>query len=1136
MKNLLNAAGKLLPCNKKLFLTMRFSLLLLICSILTANAASVYSQNARLSLKLDDATLSEVFDAFEEQSEFVFFYNRDYFNDSRLVSVNFEDKQIDEILNELFTGEPVTYEIYDRNILLKIPPSISPGSGKKYMQQEPAVSGVVTDVTGQPIPGATIVVKGTLQGTVTDAEGRYAFAEMPAGAVLVFSFVGMQTQEVHVGAQKRIDIVLSEDVIGIDAVIAIGYGTQKKATLTGSVAAVQGEDLARTPATTLSSTMIGRMPGVIVNTRSASPGEENLQINIRGKSSWQSGNNPLIIIDGIANRSGFERLNPNDIESISVLKDASAAIYGSRAANGVILVTTKRGRDGKPTLEYTGDFGLTQPTRVPEMARSWQFAQYYTEAQRSGFIYSAEEIEKFRQGADPNLYPNYNIEDYILQKVAPQSSHTFSIRGGNNIVKYYISSRYLYQDSYFKEGIDDYNSYNVRSNLDAVITENLKLSVNLSARRDDVTRAIGSNSVYNVNVGYTNIGFFEWMLGNRPTEPIFYANGLPAPIYNVNLVEMIRGKAGQKDDRTGTVNSQATARWDLPFITQGLFLEGTAAYDFVNVRTKEFAKSYDMYAWDNSTGEYVNLNVNPVMSRSLNDYFYNSYSTTLSAKLGYERSFSRHNINTFVAYEQYSILYEWINATRNTFLSDQIPYQFAGDANTQQNEGSGYEFAYRNIFGRFGYNYAEKYLIDFTLRRDESLKFPPEKRVGLFPGISIGWRLSEESFIKDRFTNVDFLKARASFGQMGSDNVGDYQYLSSASLQSTSDSYVFGSDPSVVSTLYFTGTPNPNITWEVANTWNIGLEGTLWNGLLGFEAEYFLSRRSNILATRNASVPTYAGMTLPDENIGKAQNQGVELMLSHRNSVSNLRYNLSGNIAFTSNKIIYMDESPNVPDYQKREGYPIDSWLLYQTDGIFNTQEEFDATPVKRPGARVGDIKYIDVNKDGAIDDNDKIRLYHSCIPKIIFGLNSDFEFRGFELSILFQGQAGAKTYVNPNERNGDINLPLWIYDNRWTPETAESATIPRPFYHRAESYNTLKSDFWLRDASFLRLKNLQLGYNLPVDLISVVGLKGARFYVSGSNLLLIDKIKHYDPEVVNDLGVYYPATRIYNFGVNLTF
>ena len=1119
------------PLLNKLIMELKVSILLILVSVSNLIANPTYSQTKRVSLDMENKSVEQVMDEIERQSEFYFILNQKQVDVNRIVSVQSDNKLITEILPEMFMGTNINYAVLGRKILLTTDPleedfRVVPSDPV----QEKHITGLVRGKDGLAIPGVNVRVTGTDQGVTTDLYGRYSIDVSDEAESLTFSYVGMQQQTIPIGEMTQIDVTLIESDIKLDEVVVVAYGTQKRATLTGSISTVKNTALQKVPTTNLASTLAGRMAGVAVNTRGSAPGNETVQINIRGKSTWQGGS-PLIIIDGIANRTGFEKIDPNDVENISVLKDASAAIYGSRAANGVILITTKRGKIGKPTVEYSGNFGLTQPTRVPGMTRSWQNATYFTEAKRTSFMWTDEEIAKFKEGADKNLFPNYELEDYILQKVAPQNSQTLSVRGGTDMIRYYVSGRSLYQDSFFKDGIDDFNSYNIRANIDAKVSDNFSVAVDLLNRRDDIRRAVGSSTIDGIDVG-----FFELISATDPTKPILYENGLPAPMYENNWVEMIKGKGGERNTRTSNINSQVTAKWDLPFITKGLYLEGTGAYDFSNTRIKEFSKSFDIYAYDKSTGEYVNKNTNPVKNRGLYDSYSNAHRTTLSGKLGYNRSFGQHNLNAFVAYEQYSFNSEWIQATRSTFLSSQIPYLFAGDPNTQKNDGSGSEYAYRNVFSRIGYNFNEKYLVDFTLRRDESLKFPKDNRVGYFPGISVGWKISDESFIKNRLKFVDHLKIRASYGQMGSDNVGDYQYLATAALYGTFDSYVLGYPPSLVSTLYFIGTPNPLITWEVANSYNLGIDGSLWQGLLGFEVDLFLSKRSNILAARNASVPFYTGMTLPSENIGKAQNQGIELLLTHHRTIGDFSYDVSGNMTFTTNKIIFMDESPFVPDYQRREGHPIDSWLLYRTDGIFNTQEEFDATPVKRAGAQLGDIKYIDVNEDGVIDNLDMVRVYDSPMPKFFYGLNLDLAYKNFQLTMLWQGQAGAKTYINPTTRNGDINIPLWMYDNRWTPENAENATMPRAFYHRSESYNNLASDFWLRDASFLRLKTLELTYSLPTSLVSKISCSNIRVYVSGFNLLLFDKVKDYDPEIVNGLGIFYPATKVYNMGVRVTF
>ena len=1094
---------------------------------------SARTTSQTISLSGKGLSLKKVISVVEKQTGLLVFANEELLKIARPVSVTAHNMPVKEFLDLAFRDQPLKYVIEGISILIsRKPAEMSPAKPTPRTSilvaetiPQRLVTGTVTDSAGAPLVGATITLKGAKKSVTSDAAGKFDM-EVNDGDILVISYVGFQTREVTVGNSSDIRIMLRASQTGMDEVVVVGYGTQRKATVTGSVASVKGSEIAKAPTTNLTGSLAGRMSGVIINSRGSNPGNENINIFIRGKSSWQGGG-PLIIVDGIANRSGWERINPDEIETVSVLKDASAAIFGSRAANGVILITTKRGKTSRPVLEYHGDYGLTQVTRIPDMTRSWQYAQYYTEAKRSGYIYTPEEIEKYKSGADANLFPNYDLNDYALGATAPQTTHTLSLSGGNDVVKYFISGRYLYQGAVYKDAIDDFESYNIRSNIDVKASQNLNFSLNLSGRRDDKIRAVGSDAAN---------GFFGELLGTDPTKPIYYANGLPASIYDNNLIERIKGKGGNTNDQTTTINSQFTGKWDLPFITRGLYIEGTAAYDFSTVRTKQFSQSFDLYSFSNATGEYSNLNSNPVLNRGLYDYYYNAHSYTLNARVGYNKVFGMHNVSAFAAYEQYSTNNEWINASRSNFLSNQIPYLFMGAADGQKNDGSGYEYAYRNLFGRVAYAYDNKYLLDFTLRRDESLKFAPTNRAGLFSGVSAGWRISEEAFVKNNSKAIDNLKLRASWGQMGSDNVADYQYLTSAALRAATASMVFGAEPGVVPSLYLTGTANPDISWEVANTYNVALEGSLWKGLLGFEVEYFYSKRSNILATRNASVPAYTGLVLPAENIGRAQNKGVEILVTHRNRIGELKYDIGFNLTHTANRILYMDESPNIPGYQRREGYPIDSWLLFKTDGIFNNQKEFDDTPVKRAGAQLGDIIYQDVDGDGAITDNDRVRLYSSSMPSYTYGIPMNFEYKGFDMNMLWQGQASANTYINPTERNGDINVPMWLYNNRWTSGTAETATMPRAFYHRSEKNNTIASDFWLKDASFIRLKSLQLGYSLPKHMVSRLSMSAVRFYVSGFNLLLFDKMKDYDPELVNNLGVFYPSTKVYNMGVRVTF
>lgn len=1108
-------------------LSMKLSVILMFSGILQVSA---YTYGQKVTIRQKNVTLTNVLKDIQKQSGYNILYESTLVPKFSKLDVNLQNEDVEKSLSTVLNTHNLTYKIVDKNVILTRKVDM-PRTGKMDVEveavQQRVISGKVVNENAENLGNVSVSEKGTQNATMTDDMGNYTLTVSSSLPELVFSFVGYERLEVPAGSRVNVDVTMSPMQSGLDEVVVVGYGTQKRATVTGAVAVVKGEELAKVPTTNVIGSMAGRLSGVTINTRGGNPGSEAININIRGKSTWQGGS-PLIIVDGIPNRSGWERINPSDIESISVLKDASAAIYGSRAANGVILVTTKRGTQGKTSLEYKGDFGFTQVTRIPDMARSYEYAQYYTEAKRSGYIFTPDELEKFKSGADQNLFPNYELNDYVLSKGAPQMTHSLSLRGGSEKTRFYLSGRYLDQDAVYKSAADNFKSYNILSNLDMRVMDNLNVGVNLTGRRDDKIRAVGSSE--------TN-GFFEELLGTDPSKPIFFKNGYPAPIYDKNLVEQIKGMNGVENRGATTFTSLVTAKWDLPFITTGLFLEGTAAYDFANTRVKQFSKSYDLYAYNSSNDTYSNLNTNPVGNRSLYDYYFNSYKYTINGRLGYNKRFNDlHDISAFVAYEQYETSDEWISANRTSFLTDQIPYLFMGGAENQRNDGSGYEFAYRNLFGRLAYNFADKYLFDFTLRRDESMRFAEGNRVGVFPGLSAGWILSKESFITNNYTFINNLKLRASWGLMGSDNVAEYQYLASAALRGETSSAVFGSDPKVAPTVYLTGLPNPDITWEVANSSNIALEGSLWNNVLSFEIEYFFTKRDKILATRNASIPLYAGITLPQENIGKAKNQGLELVLNYHKINGEFRYGIGANFSHTKNEIVYMDESAFTPAYQRQEGHAIDSWLLYRTDGIFNTEAELEATAAKRADAKVGDIKYLDIDGDGAITDNDQVRLFESSMPRYIFGVPIQLGYRNFEFEMLWQGQAGAKTYINPTSRNGDINVPMWIYNDRWTEATAETATMPRAFYHRSETYNSLASDFWLKDASFIRLKSAQIAYTLPQSVVNKIGASELRIYGSGFNLLLFDKIKNYDPEVVNNLGVFYPSSRVYNLGVQLTF
>jgi TonB-dependent starch-binding outer membrane protein SusC len=1121
-------------CVPKIFLIMRLTTFFLLVLALQVKANG-YAQE-KITLSVSDVSLETVFQNIHQQSGYNFLYSDQVLANAKSISLKVRNASLAQVLKQCLKGQPFIYNIVDKTVVIKYTGKSEQSQIATPVLSPPIeISGTITDTTGKALAGVSIVVKNSHFGTTTDKNGEFKLSVANDRAVLIISYLGFVTEERRVGNNSIFNIMLKPSYTGLNQIVVVGYGTQKKINVTGAVGTISGKELTQSPASNLSNSLPGRLAGVIVNNRSGAPGDDAAQIFIRGKGSW-NGSGPLIIIDGIANRGGFDRINPQDIESISVLKDASASIYGSRAANGVVLITTKKGKIGTTTFSYDGNFGFTQPTRLTKFANSWQAATYDNEVNENLYhtpLYSPDEIQKFKDGTDPNLYPYYNIYDLMLNKSAPQSRNSLSVRGGSKGVKYYFSGGYLDEGSYFKQGVDNFKSYNILSNIDAEVSKNLEISLELMGRLDRKQNASQGNSL-GEPFGGSSSEEFEEMLVNPPTLPVFYTNGFPANLYGHNLVEGVRGKGGITTTGQNVLNSQLSFKWKLPFIINGLYVSGTGAFDYNNSTIKAFNNTYDYYQYDATNNSYGNENVNPSLGRSLNQSYQNTFGKTVNLRLGFTRNYGFHNIDAFVAYEQYSMNYDVMSAQRSVFLTDQLPYLFFGGTQNELNNGSAGQTAYRNTFGRIAYNYKEKYMAEITMRRDESVKFAPDKRVGYFPGISAGWRISEENFIKNNFHFIDNLKLRGSWGQSGSDAVGDFQYLATYVL---GQGYAFGSQATTSPSISASSVPNPNITWEVANNSNIGLDGDFWNGLLGFEMDYFWSKRSNILAKRNGSVPSYTGLVLPDENIGKTLNQGIEILLKHHNRISrNISYDISGNFTFVKNKVLFKDEAANIPDYQKQAGHSIDSYLLYETDGIFETQADLDKTPAKYPGAQVGDIKYIDVNGDGKIDSKDKVMVNENPTPMVIYGLTLGINYKGFSVSALMQGQADAKVLVNPMTRNGNLNIPLWMYDDRWTIDNTK-ATMPRAFNNRSETVNELPSTFWLRNASFARLKSLELAYSISSELLKNLGISQLRIYVNGFNLFTIDKMKgDYDPEMNSSLGVYYPQTKIYNLGINLTF
>ena len=1115
----------ILPWDTKNFRVMKITTLLLFLGIFTVTGTNSLAQVGSVTLNMEKTTLSRVFDEIEAQTQYDLFYKKDVLDDQRIVSVYAENENVAKVLKEILAIENVTYKVVDKSIV--IVPGKREANLQTIQQEEKTVIGTVKGPDGEPVPGVNIVEKGTTNGVITDMDGNYSISLSGENAVLQFSFIGFNTIEVPVGNQRELDVTMEESSISLDEVVAVGYGTQKKVTVTGSVASSDGEELAKVPTSSVTNAMVGRLPGLIANNRSGEPGYDDAELLIRGRSTTGD-NSPLVVVDGVADRAGgFARIDPNDIESISILKDASAAIYGSRAANGVILVTTKRGSKGKVKVNYSMNYGLKKPTVLPEMAESWQFAEMINEIETGIYgrdpMYSQEQINLFRNGEDPENYPNVNAMDKVLKNWSTQTRHNLSANGGGDVIQYYFSLGYQFDDNYYKNSGSYYEQYNLRSNVDVNATEHLTFKVNLAARQEDrMSNHYGSESIWRYLVKYDPRANIKWPGTDYPVV---------APQDDFNALTAVNGAMGYQDDQTSYFNADLRFEWDLPFVTQGLSVAGGLFVDRGDNFYKHFQKAF--YLYEKVGDEYVPQKFGP-SNAALNENMNQNVGLTSNFRINYEKSLDAHNLNAFVAYEQYESRYDYLYGSRQDFVASNIDQLFAGDQTTAQNDGTASEYGRQNYFGRLDYNYSEKYLFQFNWRYDGSENFPEGERFGFFPGVSAGWRISEESFWKNNLDAIDYFKLRGSWGQMGNDQIARFQYMTTYTFDNPA--ILGGASPEPHTGVWQNRTANPNITWEVATTTNIGFDSRFLK-IFTLDFELFQTKRENILAQRNAAIPEYSGLALPDENIGEAEVKGYEVTLGLSKKLGEFRVNASANYSFAKSEITYMDEPEGVLDWQAITGKSIGAdWLMYEADGIFNTEEELNNYP-HLPNAQVGDIKFRDIDGNDVIDGDDQIRPDKTSTPEIIYGFNLSVDWRQWSLSTLWQGASNVWQYIF--WESGTIgNFTKDFYNNRWTENNTE-ASYPR-VYDRQATVTGQNNTFWLKDASYLRLKNIQLAYTLPDRFVSRLPIDNLRFYVSGYNLLTFSGLENSDPETTQGSQGFAawstPQSKVINFGLNLSF
>lgn len=990
------------------------------------------------------------------------------------------------------------------------------------------ISGNVTSSDSQPLPGVSIVVKGTATGVSTDFDGNYAISNVANNATLVFSYLGFTTKEMLIGSQSTINVVLEEDVSTLDEVVVVGYGTKKRSEVVGSIATVSGEELQKNPSPDFASSLAGRLPGLTINQTSTRPGEENTNIIIRGHGTYRN-NSVLIVIDGIPSRDGLTRLDANDIESTTVLKGAAASIYGSRAANGVILITTKRGYRGPAEVTFQTNVSINAPTRFTKVANAFDYGRQVNAVQtRQGLAatYSASELEDLRS------FQSTDWMKGLFESSTTSFKHDISMRGGGETNKYFISigKRGQPNSAFSGDNVSKADQYNFRANIDVDATDNLVVSLDLSGR---LYESVIGGSTFDALIGATR---------SSPLEPIFRDGKLFSRAQGaLNPLALFQKEGGYSKAKQTLFNGTLKLKYKIPGVN-GLSVSLRGAVDFTQNYNKSFADLVTQYVPDpNDLSQLIEDRVGKTANPTLSEAYSRNRRLLSYAEIAYKRKFNDvHSVDAFVGIEETRVVANGTTVSRHSgLLSLQNDQLSSGDVETQLNGSSASEQAIQSYVGRLDYVYDEKYSAQFQFRHDGSYILNPDNNSEFLPSVGASWTISKENFLKDNST-ISFLKLRSIWGKIGNDNIDPFQFLNRFSPNGSQP--LQGGNVPVITTVG--ADANPFVTWEVEEALDIGLDSKFFNDKLLLNLTYFETRRENILSPRNATVPKFTGITLPDENIGITENKGFEIELGYKTTFGEVGFNALGNVSYSKSNLVFNDAVPPLEgeEYQDLNGHKIFSRLLYDAIGIYRTQEDLDNNP-GLPGVGLGDLIYADTNDDGTITTNDRIVFDEGQTPEFTFGLALGATYKGFELSTFIQGQTNASIQeaVIYSGAPNSANAPAYYLENAYTVDTP-NATLPRIGNSQTQinGYDgSNASTFWQRDASFIRLKTVELSYSLPKEILNTIGVNSLRIYANGNNLLTFDKFKKdglYDPENVSGLGISFPNQKIYNFGLSVTF
>lgn len=1094
---------------------------ILLLSLTTLSAASF---GQRLTLKENNANLIDVLQKVEKQVPYRFVYDRADVLGITVESVDLKSVPLDEGLKLLLNENGLEYKKFDDYIVIK---KSTTGRAKTL---QASISGVVTDMNGQPIADVSVAVKDQPgRATTTNASGEYRLDAPSSNAILVFQHISYVTREIPTRGGTVLNVTMEEQREAIDDVVVVGYGTQRKINLTGAVSAVSGSDFQNRPITNIGRGLQGLMPGVTVRNLATAPGNQAPQIRIRGVGTWGDAN-PLVVVDGIPG-GNMNILNPDDIESISVLKDAaSSSIYGVRGANGVILVTTKQGKSGKPNISLNSYYGFQTPTALPEMLGSVEYMMLQNEANINAAqtpTYSEEQIRIAREGSDPNYFANTDWVGEVYRPSAPQQSHNLSINGGAENVNYYLSYGYLGEGGLVTGDNFKANRHNVRLRLNTTLLDRVKLDANIGyVDRDYVGSASGTTPL-------------SAAISIRPLVPVRFTNGSWGYHGGQSNPVAIANDGGSNEFGSQEVTANVSATVNL---LKGLDLRGQYGLVKYSSRRSTLLRTIDYFSPDDNALIYQTNFPNSVKL----DNYTGAYQTFIGT-LNYQNTFAEsHNLTGLLGYSLEENIGRDFEASRQRLPIQEYPSLALGTDN-QQNNSSSSQNALMSFFGRVNYDYRNKYLLEGNFRYDGSSRFNPDVRWDWFGAVSAGWVVSEESFFEPLRSFWDVAKFRVSYGTQGNDRIaGDFPYMAILGPVQMGSNNPIGDEGRVG--FRQTVIPNANLTWESAEKFNAGVDFAFLRNRLGVTADYYINNTNNLLL--NPPLPDVIGVgtSYPAQNSGSVQNKGWELFVNWQDRAGEVQYRVSANLSDVRNKVTKLEDfAQNLGDRVRLEGHPLDAFYGFIAEGIaqYDDFDLVDGTYVpKFPYQRgdlvgPGDLIYRPANPDDSEITVLKDRhILGSDIPRYTYGFRGDLAWKGIDFSFFLQGVGKADGYVSGNARHPFINnsaLPQKVHLDRWTPENPD-ASYPRLVYMR--THNTRLSSYWVEDASYLRLKNVQFGYTLPEKWLERTRIGKVRVYASADNLFTkTDFFYAYDPEVpVGNTGGYYPQVKTFVFGLNVNF